>query len=159
MEKAAQNSRNFKINLEHISISLKVSYKWFPLHLMSKFYAIHSPNTFPSGNDMSGFDYRTMTGYCEFNQISIQFLSNSYDTNCYEYDLDYKFANFNMRSDCIQSCIQNYIGIGCNNQNLFLAVNYMFGKNRIVPDYISINDMQLGWTFRIVLRPFLSYNF
>ena len=26
-------------------------------------------------------------------------------SNCFEYDLDYKFANFNMRSDCIQSCI------------------------------------------------------
>ena len=41
-------------------------------------------------------------------------LGNGYDTNCYEYDLDYKYGNFNMKSDCITHCFYGYIMKKCD---------------------------------------------
>ena len=149
-----RSSRNFKINLEHISINLKLSYKWFPLHLMSNiFFAFHSPNSFPSENDITGFDYRTMIIQSEYNQISLQLLGNSYDTNCYEYDLDYKFANFNMRSDCIQSCIQKHIEIGCKNQDLFTVGNYMFRNTQLKQKFFNYDNQTSQYNIFNSVKP------
>ena len=41
-----------------------------------------------------------------YSQIKTELLDKRYDTACFNYDIDYKHANFNMRSDCITHCYQ-----------------------------------------------------
>src|SRR5690349_10440884 len=59
--------------------------------------AIHSPNT--------------------------RLLGSGFETNCFDYDLDHKFADFNIRSDCITSCIKKKLS--CSNDELVLLPNLL----------------------------------
>ena len=56
----------------------------------------------------------------KFTKVTTELLGDGYNTNCFEYDLDYKFANFNMRSDCITSCIRKNIRNECNLNGLMI---------------------------------------
>ena len=72
------------------------------------YFSIHSPNILPDliipGENFIelkfGFDY-DMT----FSSIQIRHLEK-YDSGCFKYDLDYKHANNNMRSDCLLTCMK-----------------------------------------------------
>ena len=50
--------------------------------------------------------------------MKTKLLDERYDTKCFEYDIDYKHANFNMRSDCITHCYQRKMNeiIGAGSQ-------------------------------------------
>ena len=111
-----KNYRNTKIALSHMRIEFQSSFNWFPSHLLKNILIfIHSPNTFPDIDNAEFINVNPVISLeATYNQISTELLGEGYDTNCYEYDLDYKFANFNMRSDCIMSCIQNIISNKCN---------------------------------------------
>ena len=48
-------------------------------------------------------------------------MGNNFDTNCFEYNLDYSYSNFNMRSDCIAWCYQQKTNKLCNSQAHILS--------------------------------------
>ena len=117
LEKA---TRQLNYHVNDLHIHLKMTQDWFPLNLFNHIrFAIHSPNSLPDENNLVELNpHAAFT--IEFNQITTELLGNNYDTDCFEYDLDYKFANYNMRSDCMTSCVQNTIKIECNLNGLML---------------------------------------
>ena len=92
-----------------------------PLHFYNSYsFAIHSPNSLPELNAWPDFQHihgETSIIYM-YNQVHIDLLKPNFDTNCFEYDLDYKFANNNMRSDCITHCYQNAKRQKCNTNGI-----------------------------------------
>ena len=121
--------RVIKSNMKQLQIELNrdnevVLFGSFPKIIVS----IHSPNTLPDISEGGTISFWAGSKiFLNYNQIKTELLDNSYDTNCYEYDLDYKFANFNMRSDCISSCIQNVFTQECNQYNL-ISTGYPLRK-------------------------------
>ena len=111
-----KKTRNLEMILDYLLFNFKLSYDWFPINLISTVYfSIHSPNTLP---DMTMENFMIInpknTYNFSYSVIKTELLDSRYDTNCFEYDLDHKFANFNMRSDCITHCYQNHIRSVCN---------------------------------------------
>jgi hypothetical protein len=51
-------------------------------------------------------------------QVQTELLGDGYDTNCFNYDLDYKYANFNMRSDCITDCFVEKVRKHCKHSDM-----------------------------------------
>ena len=98
-----------KIKLTKLFLRMMIALDVFPklaLRQKSLLLSIHSPNSLPHLNDMSELDYKNHQ-FFRFSQVNTELLGEGFETNCLEYDLDYKFANFNMRSDCITSCVRN----------------------------------------------------
>ena len=128
------SARKYEIDLQIISIKLELSPDWVnrnvPPSLIEKFYfLVHSPNTLPEiGDKHEKVQYELESNkrhHFYYNQIKTELLGEGYDTNCYEYDLDYKFANFNMRSNCIANCIQNSIRDHLNFTDIPLTQNLL----------------------------------
>ena len=71
--------------------------------------------------------------FLKYHQVHIDLLNPKYDTNCFEYDLDYKFANNNMRSDCITHCYQNSKRQKCNKQGI-IPSPYLLRKEIFLHD-------------------------
>ena len=73
------------------------------------FFSIHSPNILPDliipGENFIelkfGYDYDM-----SFSYIKIEHLEK-YDSGCFKYDINYKHANNNIRSDCLLNCMRN----------------------------------------------------
>ena len=106
--------------LTNIFFTIHALFEWFPINNFKNIQvAIHSPNNLPDANAFKTINTGKLTNI-GFNQLTTKHLGEGYEHNCYEYDLDYKFANFNMRSDCIQSCIQNSIKNICELDDLIL---------------------------------------
>ena len=124
--------RSFRIEDGQFVVRFEGSYKWFPLNIFKKFYfSIHSPNISPELKPGSLRELTTNVIHnIEYNKMTTELLGSPYDTNCYEYDLDYKFANFNMRSDCIANCIQKNIRNECNLKGM-IAYNYMLREDMV----------------------------
>lgn len=51
-----------------------------------------------------------------YSQLHTQLLGKGYDTKCYEYDLDYEKANYNMRSDCLAWTYQDQVNKICGDK-------------------------------------------
>ena len=66
--------------------------------------AIHSQNSLPNENDFIIIGHGT-DNTIQYSEVRTQLLGTGFDTNCFDYDLDHKFANYNMRSDCITQCM------------------------------------------------------
>ena len=97
-----------KIKLQRFQLIIGLRfYSISYLALMSRrtLISIHSPNSLPRYSDMRRTDGKIHSYY--FSQVNTELLGEGYETNCYEYDLGYKFANYNMRSDCITTCFRN----------------------------------------------------
>ena len=99
------------VDFEMIQFLIEYDLKSIPHHSSNGvFLSLHSPNTFPlnSLKDFKPYDINKdyMISYSE---IFTKLMGRGYDTNCYEYDLDYKYANFNMRYDCLAWCYQKHI--------------------------------------------------
>ena len=99
--------RHFKVNLHKINIGVRHRNEWYPgIHFNRYHLSVHSPNSLP--------DFRADEHFTEllpnkeysitYSQINTELLGSGYDTNCKDYELDHKFANLSMRSDCISSC-------------------------------------------------------
>ena len=53
--------------------------------------------------------YGTRFGRMSYSRVETRLLGSGFETNFFDYDLDHKFPNYNMRSDCITSCLRrNY---------------------------------------------------
>ena len=107
---------------------------WFPWQEFRKFYmAIHSPNSLPDskiGKNFMEFDYKG-DYLVTYSKINIDRLDSSYDTKCIDYDIDYIYANFNMKSDCIASCYQTMMRDMCDLQGYLVKSPFMLRKDRI----------------------------
>ena len=110
--------RNFKIDLDQIIFDFQRD-RNLPFKYI--FYIqIHSPNSLPELRRWPNLFYinpeQPITH--KYHQIHIDLLGQKYDTNCFEYDLDYKFANNNMRSDCITHCYLDSKRQKCNSKGI-----------------------------------------
>ena len=127
--------RNIKMKFDRISIYIYLTYRTMPIYPTPEFkFAIHSPNTLPDLDTMATF--RTSKGH-EFliSQINTELLEEGFDTNCFEYDLDYKHGNFNMYSDCVTSCVQkSFYDENC------LVKGYIYRFNSIDKQNISLRE-------------------
>ena len=76
------------------------------------FLALHSPNSLPKideGVKFTKIKYGNKFVRISYSRVETRLLGSGFDTNCFDYDLDHKFPNYNMRSDCITSCLRrNY---------------------------------------------------
>ena len=99
--------RHMKIDYKAINVEFLVSIEDYPLNeWQDVLLSMHSPNSLPSSFMQLPLKSYQMYNY-HVSKTQIHLLGDKYDTNCFNYDLDYKFQNFNMRSDCIQSCYQD----------------------------------------------------
>ena len=79
---------------------------------------LHSPNSLPSITTNEAFTIRYGQKYqFDYSELSQRLLGQGFDTDCLKYDLDYKHANFNMNSDCVQSCAQHKLSRYFNQTN------------------------------------------
>ena len=111
--------RKTYMDISEIYVSLNYSLIDFPLNEPSKVsFAIHSPNALPNMND-ENFEYLSMghSYTSTYSLLSTKLLGSGYDTNCHNYDIDYKFHNKNMRSDCFTWCYQRSKNV--NNNYIF----------------------------------------
>ena len=128
--------RNFKYPFSLIFIRLNYNMKLIPRSIYNHaLIAIHSPNRLP---DFYDDEFETLTlgkrYLITYSQIRTELLGSDYDTNCYEYDLDYKHANFNMRSDCFAWCYQNEVNRVCNTET-FVPSTCLFRDVALVQAY------------------------
>jgi len=102
--------RHFRSNYDSMSIMIGQQINWHPNALIKPMYlAIHSPNTLSSLNPDDSYIklYPGIRYFIKYSYIQTSLLEG-YATECRNYDLDYKYANFNMRSDCILHCLRNH---------------------------------------------------
>ena len=113
--------RKTYMQILEIYISLNYSLIDIPLKEPSEItFAIHSPNTLSNLND-ENYEYLSL-GYpyiATYSLLSTQLLSSGYDTNCFNYDLEHKFHNNNMRSDWATWCFQRRKNELGNSNHLF----------------------------------------
>ena len=133
--------RNFKMGLKMMNIDVRHNRLSFPsmdesmvkskvrlnekrstdqVHFKKIYLFMHSPNSLPAFNeDFNYIEVEPDRDYTiKYSKLKINRLDSRYDTNCNEYDLDHKFANFNMASDCISSCHQAKMFDICNSTGL-----------------------------------------
>ena len=140
--------RHFTIDLEQINIEFEHDKGFSSIYQNSVMYslAIHSPNSLPELNSYPRFDYilRRLSSTYKYHQVHIDLFKPQYDTNCFEYDLDYKFANNNMRSDCITHCYQDAKRKKCNTHGIipswYLLRKQIFLQDKSLKFTDSCND-------------------
>ena len=99
-------------------------YHWLPNpNLLSTFsFFIHSPNILPDYNTQNyitvGTDEAILLHY---SQIKTELLSSGYDTNCFDYDLDYNNTQYFSRSGCISSCVKNFCLVECQSEDIIIS--------------------------------------
>ena len=101
-------------------------------------FAIHSPNTLPvlsNGKDFMLLENRFSYGLY-YSRVETRLLGSGFDTNCFNYNLDHKFANYNMRSDCIASCFQSRFLAQCKSHQ-FNPFQYLQRKELFEHDNLK----------------------
>ena len=100
--------RHFKWKLKEYLLQLKINFDIIPrlpFNYYKFFMKIHSPNSFPTLNDMGEIDAASAYSF-KFSQVNTELLGKGYETNCVDYN---NYTNFKMNSDCITSCILDYL--------------------------------------------------
>ena len=101
--------RKFLTSFTTLTLTIDHGVPFHSIAISDKLYfSTHSPNILPDiiipGENFIelkfGYDYDMAFSY-----IKIQHLEK-YDSGCVKYDLDYKHANNNMRSDCLLNCMK-----------------------------------------------------
>ena len=110
--------RTFRKNTKSIYLRIDHDNNLFPHSIYRNIqFALHSPNTLPT---ILGGNYHFLTFGKTFtvmySRIFTRLLGNNYDTDCFEYDLDYNYSTFNMRSDCVTWCYQREVNKLCHSQ-------------------------------------------
>ena len=100
--------RDYQTYFEYMLVKINYDFESVPPTLYNYvFFSSHSPNNLPELN--LGYYksvYLNHQYLFEYSVLITKLLDERYDTKCFEYDIDYKHANFNMRSDCITHCYQ-----------------------------------------------------
>jgi hypothetical protein len=114
-------SANFINTFDNLVFNFDFLLDWFPSNAIEEInLSIHSPNSFPKLNNKFFNTLDINKNYhIRFSQINTELLGSGYDTNCYDYDLDHKYLNYSMRSDCITKCFLNFIRNKCNVSGFF----------------------------------------
>ena len=125
--------RNIELLIDLIHIRIKYDNYSIPYGKdKTNYLSIHSPNTLPETTNEYFRPYNFKTKYIiVYGQIMTKLLGSDYNTDCFDYNLDYKYANFNMRSDCIIWCYQNFH-------------NKLYQANSYYPTYQLIRKEALG---------------
>ena len=112
--------RKFEFDIEGLEIHLFHNPNWMPMELFSEVdFTLHSPNELPEASHEHFVTISLEKLYeISYKQIKTELLGDGYNTNCYNYDLDYKHANFNMRSDCIADCYVKKVRKHCKHSDL-----------------------------------------
>ena len=101
--------RRFLTSFRMLRITIDHGVPYHSMALTNRLYfSIHSPNILPDlivpGENFIelkfGYDYDM-----GFSYIKIEHLEK-YASGCFQYDMDYKHANNNMRSDCMNHCVE-----------------------------------------------------
>ena len=128
--------RDLQVDIDQIQLTVSFQDKtWCPNTSLTRYFlSIHSSNSLPDFKISENFlSLETDSDYqISYSQVNIHRLNEDYDTNCHEYDLDYKFANYNMRSDCIASCYINKMRQYCEYNDLNAQSHYLLRRERIV---------------------------
>ena len=132
--------REYKINLDKIEIRIFDDLYSYPEQLGDVYFTVHSPNSLPDFIFGGNFQIlKRSEGYTRlitYSQINLNVLDHRYDTNCFEYDHDHKFGNFNMRSDCITSCIQRRL------KDIFKQNEWLLPSDRLLRKEMFLHDEQ-----------------
>ena len=145
-----KTSKEFKMDVDNLILVIIGSNDWFPIgNFFYINFAIHSTNCLPD-DDAFKVIYNGLNNRIEYNELTTELLGEGYDTNCYEYDLD---DHFNMRSDCLTYCIQNFVGKSCNLDGILyskklyhekmLEINSMRSKQINLQNYTCQQDMNI----------------
>ena len=105
--------QDYLTNFKYFTIIIKKNLTLVPFG-NGLLLSVHSPNTLP---ELSIDDFKHVffkKGYIiTFSRLFTKLLSGGYDTDCFDYDLNYKHGNFNSRSDCIAWCYQDKLNDIC----------------------------------------------
>ena len=112
-----RNWRNYQTYFYYMLIKITYNYKSIPPSTWNRVhFALHSPNAIP---ELTYQFYKILflknEYFLKYSILKTTLLDKRYDTNCFEYNLDYKHANFNMKSDCITHCYQRRMNEIVNN--------------------------------------------
>ena len=109
--------------------------------------AIHSQRNMPKlANDKEFFEFLYGSHkFFRFSKVETRLLGSGFDTNCFEYDLDHKFANYNMRSDCITTCLMGRLT--CEGKQYFISQypmrkEYYLTRENIKPIFPYCTNLQ-----------------
>ena len=98
--------RNYRKNPRNFFLRIDNNIKLFPHDPFGIFFlSVHSSNSLP--NNLDGNYHLIQLGQIfniRYSRMYTNLLGHNFDTNCFEYNLDYNYSNFNMRSDCITWC-------------------------------------------------------
>ena len=137
--------RHYDIDLDKIKFQVLISTSIMQMESYNSklYFSIHSSNVLPDLNDQNFFSLTQYKNHTIlYSEVNTELLGNGYDTNCYNYDLDYKYANFNMRSDCLLSCYQTMLGKECEHDD-FISSEKLLRKELIDQNIDKIVDNNL----------------
>jgi hypothetical protein len=100
-----QQWKDIKTSVDKIILSIPTSYQSVFIVHSYFYFSIHSPNSFPSLNEMRLIKIKSIAEI-DYSMTKTTLLNSRYNTDCLNYNLDYRYANYNMRSDCITTCEQ-----------------------------------------------------
>ena len=89
-----------------------------------------------------------------YSRVDTHLLGNGFDTNCFDYNLDHKFANYNMRSDSMLHCMRKQLKSPPNQlviSHYPMRKEYFQHNLKIDPDMfhewsgIDINGNEFEW--------------
>jgi hypothetical protein len=132
--------RNVLTNI--VKIIMKINLNLEPIYLDASFLlvSIHSPNSFPTLKELSVVKMRTNI-VIDYSMTKTTLLDSRYNTDCINYNLDYKYENFNMRSDCIVSCVHEKSS--CHGK---LLIHFMIRRERLTQsNYYPTMEVCNNW--------------
>ena len=143
-----KKSGDFKVNIKSILVQINRKHpdNFYPYDRGNFHFAIHSPNTLSvlsHGKDFMLLN-NSLSYSLRYSRVETRLLGNGFDTNCFDYNLDHKFANHNMRSDCITSCLME--NSSCSPDH-FINIKYLLRKQlfknkvNITAEVCHINDV------------------
>ena len=100
--------RKYQTYFYYMLVKINYDFESIPPSYLNRIYfAAHSPNSLP---ELTYQFYKLLflnnQYFIKYSLLKTRLLDIRFDTNCFEYNIDYKHANFNMRSDCITHCYQ-----------------------------------------------------
>ena len=103
-----QKWREYQTYFYYMFIKINYDFDIIPPSNLNRIYfAAHSSNVLLELSfQFYRLAYLKNQYFIKYSFLKTALLDKRYNTNCFEYNLDYKHANFNMKSDCITHCYQ-----------------------------------------------------
>ena len=130
--------RKFTMNLESLTILARdLNRNNLDHSIVDNFlFFMHTPNYLPSINENEFINIKMGSmNSVQYSRVETRLLGSGFDTNCFDYDLDHKFANYNMRSDYIASCLRK--------SSICVRDNFFKNNNLLRKQYFSSNHQNI----------------